>query len=250
MNINDNNKYQLIDDYLSGGMTQKDIDSFKAFMQSDKDLAYDMNVVAEMQEASSFNVLENQLRDTLANIRTERTATDSSPKETTKTNPYKYLAFALVFAGLLFVMYSALGSNKNSNNKIEFQHLAMVEPLQLTTKSDLSLAEHREMQDLYNAANYKEALPMIESYLSTNPRDLDVLIAQGISFSELGRYNEAHTVFGTIKSLNPRVNKYLWYDAITYLKEGNQIEAKKLLEELSSSKGYNYKKALELLASF
>lgn len=250
MNINDNNKYQLIDDYLSGGMTPKDIDSFKAFMQSDKDLAYDMNVVAEMEEASSFNVLENQLRDTLANIRTERTATDSSPKKTTKTNLFKYVAFALVFAGLLFVMYSLFSSSKNSNKSIDYQHLAMVEPLQLTTKSDISVEDHRAMQDLYNAANYKEALPKIESYLSTHPRDLDVLIAQGISLSEIGKYDEAHTVFNTIKSLNPRVNKYQWYDALTYLKEGNQTKAKKLLEEVSASKGYNYQKAQELLASF
>lgn len=250
MNINDNNKYQLIDDFLSGGMSQKEIDSFKAFMQSDKDLAYDMNVVAEIEEASSFNVLENQLRDTLSNIRTERTAQDAQPLEGTKSNGLRYLALALGLAACLFVAFSIYTLNSDtSKTAIDYQQYAMVEPLNMTTKSDLSIAEFRSMQDLYNAGNYQEALPQLENYLATHPRDLDVLLAKGIAFSEIGNYGEAHKVFDNIESLNPRVKKYQWYNALAYVKEGNLTKAKSLLKKLVQNKGYNYEQAQKLLTS-
>lgn len=251
MNINDNDKYQLIDDFLSGGMSAKEIDSFKAFMQSDKDLAYDMKVVAEIEEASSFNILENQLKDTLANIRTERTVQkDQAKTETSKPQGLKYLVLALLTIGVLFLAYSIFTSQDNKSNQvIDYQQYAMVEPLQLTTKSELNIADFGAMQELYNAGSYREALPKLESYLIDYPRDLDVLLAKGIAFSELGEFEKAHTVFAKIKSMNPRVKKYQWYDALTYIKEGKLAEAKPLLEDLNKNKAYKFEQAQKLSAS-
>jgi len=248
MNINENNKFQLIDDYLKGGMSQDEIDSFKAFMQSDKDLAYDTAITMEMEEASAFSPAESHLRETLGNIRRERTG--QNHQSTTKNNTLR-LALIGAFLGLLtYVLISLFGQFNAGTADDAYQQYAMVEPLELSTKSTQKVENLLQLQASYNQGNYADALPHIDVYLDLYPRDLDVLLAKGISLTETGAYNQAHKVYAAIAALNPRVQKYKWYDALTYVKEGNLAQAKVLLSDISASKAYNHKQAKSLLATF
>ena len=126
----------------------------------------------------------------------------------------------------------------------------MAEPLDLITKGSIEQTSHiltKELQEAYNSGDYEKALPLIEDYLKEAPKDMDVLLAKGISLSELERYAEAHEAFDYIASLKPRVQKQKWYDAICYLKEGNKSQATVLLEELVNAKAYQSSEAAKLL---
>ena len=260
MNLDDNNKYELLDNYLSGGMNADDIDKFRAFLQSDADLAMDHQIVAEITEAKEFTPQEAALRATLSSIkRNSATDTDLTPQtkaipEPTVTVPKKsktrYLYTAIAMAASLVLLFSIF-LPQMSNNSTSYGQYAMIEPLDLTTKGaidDLTLTTN--LQEAYNSKDYAKALPQIEAYLAAAPKDMDVLLAKGISLTELEKYSEAHQAFAHIKSLRPRLKKYQWFDAQCHLKEGNLEQAKALLMDLVATKAYNHKQAQKLLATF
>jgi len=125
----------------------------------------------------------------------------------------------------------------------------MVEPLQLTSKSDESTVLIKDLQEAYNAKKYTKALPIIDKYLLAAPRDLDVMLAKGIALTETGQYAEADATFDHLASLAPRVKKYQWHKAMSLIKQNKQAAAKTLLEDLVATKGYNHKQASVLLAT-
>ncbi len=252
MNLNQENKYQLIDTYLEGGMSQADIDKFKAFMQSDADLDLDVKMVSEIQEARAFSPLESQLRDSLNSIRQADVIGESTPAEVTKTNSVmKYGVAAISIAAVLYLLFSVFGNlNQADQPSDAYMQFAMVEPLHLTTKGDLSQKEIVGMQQAYNEGEYASALPFIDKYLDSNPSDLDVLNAKSISLTEVGNYKEAHKTFRVIEALNPRVKKYVWNEALAYLKQNKITTAKMLLNDIVNNKSYNYEQAKKLLVTF
>lgn len=141
-------------------------------------------------------------------------------------------------------MMSSVGSNEDN---LGIQQMAMVEPLQLTTKSNSADLDIATMQTLFNEGNYVDALPLINNYLENKPNDLDVLLAKGITHYEEGHSAEAHAVFATMGSLQPRVKKHLYYDALTYIKENKVSKAKVILNDIVAANAYNYKAAQQLL---
>lgn len=236
------NKYQLIDEYLSGSMGQDDIDKFKAFMQSDADLRAETMILGEMEEMSSFATMEEGLRDTLKGIRNEAVPQKSG------INKFIKLGLAALLLGLLaYMVYPKLSTGANDDLLIQY---ASVEPLTLTTKSaDLNM-DLREMQDFYNAGNYSKALLPINNYLSAHPQDIDVLLAKGIALYQTGDYKAAQLTFDSINALQPRVAKHKWHSALAYIKAKDTAAAKVILEEIVLKESYNHEKAKQILANF
>jgi len=259
MNLNENNKYEILDDYLSGGMSADDLDKFRAFLQSDADLAMDYQIVTELKEAKEFAPLEADIRATLASIKGGAPSATSpqlavshnaNPTPISKTSSRRFLYTSIAMAASLLLLVGVFLPNMLDSGDSYAQY-AMIEPLNLTTKgtvTDLTLT--KTLQEAYNAQDYDQALPQIEAYLAVAPKDMDVLLAKGITLMELNRFDEAHAAFDYIKSLNPRVKKYQWFDAQCYLKQGKLPEAQSLLNDLVASKAYNHKQAQELLATF
>ena len=242
MNIDDTNKFQLIDDYLNGGLSQDDTDKFKAFMQSDRDLALDVNIVEELNESVRFGVAENDLRKTLGTIRTEDTNRGSTF--------VKPLIIALLLSALLFTLFKFYGSSIDQPSQTNnlYQQYAMVEDLSLTTKSVDVDPNFRKLETAYNSQNYLEALPIIDNLLNAKPKDLDILLAKGIALMKTNQDEAALNVFEYMTSLGPRVNKQYWYQALTYCKLGEKEKAKAVLNDIISTNGYNSTKAKEIIA--
>ncbi len=246
MNINENNKFKLIDDYLKGGMNQDEIDSFKAFMQSDRDLAYDIAISKELEEASAFSSIETQLRDTLGTIRREDVG--SGKGQNASANYFKIALVTIALTLLTFISYTYF--SKVTPAATSGQQFAMVEPLELSTKSNTATTEIINMQASYNAGDYTTALPQINNYLKSNPRDLDVLLAKGIALTQTESYYQAQQVFALMASMKPRVQKHKWYSAVAYTKEGKTEQARMILTDIYNSKSYNHEQARKLMATF
>lgn len=247
MNINDNNKYTIIDKYLKGGMSPNELDSFRAFLQSDKDFAEDLNIISEFDEAATFNLKEQQLRNTLTAIHGNRTVSTDTSAADSNTSYGKVLGGLVLLSAILFMLWKFVMPMSSNDANQAYPQYAMLDKLELTTKGSEIQVDVTTLQSLYNDKNYAKALPLIDNFLEQNPRDLDVLIAKGISHAELGQYQQAHSVFAGVKELGPRVNKYLWYDALTYAKEGQVAKAKVLLMEIIDTKSFNYTQAATLL---
>ncbi len=240
MNI-ESNKYQLIEDYLSGALNNDELDKFKAFLQSDADLREEVQISAELQEAEAFSSGEADLRNTLSQIR----------KDNTNSNvAWKYIVMALVLALTSFMLFKYFAPSTLNTQPI---HLAeahtQVEPLSLITKGANSKVDIRNMQDLFNAKEYGQALPLINQYLESHPKDMDVLLAKGIALMETDKFIQADKVFSNIGAMNPRVKKYMWYSAMSMLNQDKVSQASSILKEIVANKLYNYEAAEAVLDS-
>lgn len=240
MKITEDNKYDLIDNYLSGTMDAEASKLFESLLGHDEELASEVSIIRDLSEIGSFSSQEASLRTSLENIHRE------SSKVPPTNQLLKFLLVFVILSGLLFLFFKGLNDGKASINNTNIQ-MAMVEPLEIVTKDDNNFKDLRVMQDLYNSGNYKSAYPYITSYLQSNPGDLDVILAKGISLMETQKFSDAHIVFQQIKDLQPRVLKYKWYMAVNHIKQGQEVSALQLLNEIKNDKSYNYENVDYLL---
>jgi len=238
MKVSEDNKYELFDQYLGGQMSHEDSLRFEALLKGDESLSAELNLVKELQKVKEFSIQEENLKSTLAGIHTSNT---------NKNNWLKYAGFALLLVLLSFLLFQTV-QNQSKDAYMDVP-MAMFEPLELTTKSNEVQANLRTMQDLYNAKQYKKAMPYLLSHLESKPKDLDVLLAKGISLMELDQYTEAHSVFDQINNLEPRVKKYKYYKALNFLKQGRNSDAKVLLSEIVSEQGFGKDHATKLIST-
>lgn len=239
MKITADNKYDLIESYLSGDMEPQDTSVFESLMNQDEELSVDVNLVRELHDFREFSAQEEALKTSLQNIH-------SNSKEKSPVGVLKYIAIFSVLAIGLFFLFKSFSAGQND---IDYGPMAMIEPLEIVTKTDNDFKDLHEMQNLYNSGQYKSAYPYILSYLQENPADLDVHLAKGITLMEMDKYSDAHNVFETIGALKPRVQKYKWYMAINHLKQGDQAKAISILESIKKNQTYNYEQATSLLNS-
>ena len=235
MKITADNKYELIDRYVKGEMNEQEVAQFSSLIASDDELSAEMNLVKELNEIQSFEIQEHDLKSTLQSIR--------NPNTSIKTY-LKYALGLLVFAAVLMFLFKSLYLDE----KISYNEpLAMVEPLELSTKADTDFENLQMMQEFYNQGDYKSALPFLEDYLNEKPKDLDVLLAKGVTLMNLNKFSEAQSVFTKIKKLNPRVKKFKWFMAMNLLKQGQEQKAQVILRDVVDNQNYNWEEAEKLL---
>lgn len=236
MKINADNKYELIDKYVSGVMDENEALEFSNIVASNDELSAEVNLVKELQELQDFTIQENNLKQTLHSFK----------KPEVNVNKYLKSAIVLAVLGLLMMLFIK-NFNSTKSAVINSAPIAMIEPLELATKAEESFENLRTMEELYNAQNYKSALPYLDKYLADKPEDLDVLLAKGISLMELDKFGEAQQEFEKIKSLNPRVKKYKWYLAINYMRQGKVAQSQEILKDIVANESYNAPAARKLL---
>lgn len=103
--------------------------------------------------------------------------------------------------------------------------------------------------EAYDKGDYLKSIKLFEEFLATNPSSSDALFYAGLSHVELSNVDAG--VRFLMQARTADLNYYreaTWYSALAYLKDKNNAEAKKLVEELLKSKGRYFKKA-EMLNS-
>ena len=142
MKITEDNKYDLIDTYLSGKMDVEASQLFESLLEHDEELASEVIIIRDLSEISSFSNQEANLRTSLENIHRE------SPKVPPTNQLLKFLLMFVILSGLLFLFFKGLNDEKDAYNNTNVQ-MAMVEPLEIVTKDDNNFKDLRVMQDLY-----------------------------------------------------------------------------------------------------
>jgi len=235
MKITADNRYELIDKFISGLMDTHENEQFSSYLKNDEELSAEVNLVRELHEFQEFSVKEDNLRKTLHTLQ--------KPKSSSKSY-LKYILIALIAGSALLYFFNSLNTASQSDMQIQ---MAMVEPLHLIVKGETEYKNVREMQDLFNGGNYKAAFPYIENYLAQHPRDLDVLLAKGVALTSMDKYSEAQAVFSQIESYNPRVKKYKLYSAVNLIEQGKKQDAIVILEDIITNKSFNYQEAQSLI---
>ena len=186
---------------------------------------------------------ENELRHTLEQMNKKYFAEDGNVKQGSFK---KWLAIAasviiVVTAGIYF-----LSSNKPSSEKLyaEYANHAPVN-IQLRGSAADSLAQNAAAA--FNKKEYKNALPLLQQYVSLQPDDIQMKFSLAICYLETGKYNEADSIFSTIASgQTAYAASAQWYRALTALKQNDYAKCRTVLNSITPTSSF-FTKAKELL---
>ena len=123
-------------------------------------------------------------------------------------------------------------------------------PLALTDQSGATTAL-QAAETAFNEEDYTVAVVALDSYLANNPQDIEAQLYKGISLLELDQLEEAKTIFMSIaEGSSVFASEALWYAALAYLKEGNEVASASTLRQLIelASDSQLIEKAKQLLA--
>jgi tetratricopeptide (TPR) repeat protein len=265
--------YEEIEQYLNGEMDHEAALLFEEKMQSNNDLAIEVELYQSIQlEGKQLQQIEaekNELQQTLTQLNSQHflkpTATTAPPSPTTTTVPIPnysaeasntkkgifsikrvvqlVAAAAAVFFVFLFI--KNIGTTSTDPNKL-FAQYALAD--ELTTERGTTTDSLQLLSDsLFNTKNYTAAAPIIEQYLATNEQATDYKLALGYSYLQTNEFEKAQTIFSEIaQGTTLYTNKANWYMALLLLKQNNKEACAaqlKLIEESAS----NYKQAQALL---
>ncbi len=102
------------------------------------------------------------------------------------------------------------------------------------------------IEQLYQGENYMATMPLVDEYLNEHPDNTELKLVSGICALETGKYEEAVAKFSAIK--HPLYeDKANWYKALTYLKKGDFIPAKKALKIVKNFMDSSYREKAILL---
>lgn len=110
--------------------------------------------------------------------------------------------------------------------------------------------EAEKAQLLFESGNFEEALPLFRDLSNNATSNVStLLIYQGVSEMELGKYEDARATFQKLTRGNYLdSSKGLWYTMLLSMKEGNDVMARVYLEKiLNSPTNYNYDRATKIL---
>lgn len=114
---------------------------------------------------------------------------------------------------------------------------------------------HAEFNQSFNEKDYQNALEVAKNEFTTSNEmnKPNWLEKQGFCYWEMKDWRTALIVFEELeknKVLLPEKNPGLWYQALTYLADGDQPKTIQLLQKIAAMKGHSYQnKAKNLLAN-
>lgn len=128
-----------------------------------------------------------------------------------------------------------------------YNQYASHSPISLTEKSTGSdLASKAETA--FNEGEYTLAYKNLTTYLQENSDNQKAQLSLGISALEIGKTDEAISIFTKISNGSSTLKNYgTWYLGLAYVKQKDFEKAKVVLNQVSESEAMLYKKAKELL---
>ena len=252
----------LIDNYLKGLLSKDEIVSFNERLKVDT--AFNENFKLEEQlfnalnenswafaEKSSpevkvyKNILEHEDLQNLKNTLSETNAEFNTKPSSNSKKLYYYLAAASV---IIFLGFQIFFNQNVSNQDLYNDYVGINELPSLVSRSNKVAIKLAEAQMLFEEKKYAEALTLFQSSSNDAENRGNVLIYEGLSLTELGKYKEAEDVFNSlIESDLLDAPKGNWYKALVFLRQNRVEDSKQILNTIILDNLYNKKKAEELL---
>ncbi len=254
--MNEEEKYDKIERYLSGDLTGRERKTFEEDMKSDPSLAEEVKLHSDLADALKEKDVAD-LEEKLANI-----IQDNRPRRI-RLGVRKWLAIA---ASILFLvtMGMALYYNlpvQDTPRRVYMAYLALPADLNETPSfrsSGKALKNKTEnpfqtgYYDLYQNKQYTAALAALEQL----PKDFPNLLNEvpgtyhyylGVTLLQLNRTEEALQAFGKVNS-GLYTENAAWYRALCLLNlEGTSTKAQNALEDIANGNQPQSDEALEIL---
>lgn len=226
------NNTEKIDRYLRGDLPETEKSAFESQLAQDNELAAELAVQKDLEQFLRKQDRREALKSQLGNIGKdffqEVPTQEKGRIVSLQRRPALRWAIGLA-AAIALLLVARLVFFQPSLYEQYGQH----PPLAMIEKSNEAQDKLAAMEAAFNQKNYAEALPLLQAYVQEKPEDLQAELYLGISLLETGQYPTARSIFSKInKSESSFVDYGQWYLALSYLKEGNQAECRKILQEV------------------
>jgi len=236
-------KYLLIEDYLSGKLLGNDKDIIDQKLNEDPSFANEVQLHKELSETFENDNL-NHFRRTLSEINNDSKQTKAKIFSIRQRNALLALAatIALFFGSQMF-FGSKVSSSELFSQNFETYPLAFNHRSNGDTESLLNKAINA-----YNEEDFKTAVPIFDALFKSNPSNKAFQFYKAMALLSNEQAEEAKPIFiDVIKSKSPLfIEQAQWYLALTYLKLDEGENAKNTLNHLSKDH-YQYNLAQDIL---
>jgi tetratricopeptide (TPR) repeat protein len=219
---------ELIERYLWGQLSEKELEALHARKESDAEFA----AALEEEEKLRQFLRRQEGREKLANLSTDLGREFFPPEKVVPISSWRkmYRPFAIAAAILAAAILTWLWAFPPSPQSL-YQTYATHEALELTDRADG--ASLKRLQDQFNDGRYLDAIPDLVALRATNESDLEIQRALGVSYLETGQLDKALELFIDLaEGESAYAEDGIWYAALTYLRMEETEAAKEWLAKV------------------
>lgn len=235
----------LINDYWAGHLSNKQQKEFEIRLRQDKafqkkvELYQTVNEMVLDVDTPQFIRLLEQTEEKL-----QATSTFQSARIVRLKTVFAIAASIaiLILAGYYFILMPPSTDTLYAQYTNQHQSVTLALVQKGTTEMDAV-----QLEQAFQQRNYPATLQLANSYLEQQ-QNFSVLLVKGISLLELNRFEEAIITFYRLYNSDALIAPQgLWYQAMTYLKQGDVENCRSILQEIIQTKSFNYQKAIVIL---
>lgn len=245
--------YEDMARYADGLMEAEEQQAFEAALATDaalqQQLALYREVDTSLQQQFGRDEQREQLQGTLRQMRQEffgkQTATEQQPEQrTAKVIPFKrYLTVAVAVAAVLIIGVF-VWNPFSPDLYTKYAATQMVAQLERGSHVD-SVLQNATLA--FNNKEFTEAAVLLAEVVQTQPDNSYALFYFGVALMQSNQVPRARAVFEQlVKGESAFKYEATFYEALSYLKEGDKDAAKDWLEKIPAD-APNYNKAQELM---
>jgi tetratricopeptide (TPR) repeat protein len=193
----------------------------------------------EQQESAvlAFQQTIADAQKTLGNApKTDSNTTTSSPPKLSFTRNLRIAVGVAACFTIGFLLFNGIGAGDSSLSTL-FQN--NFEPSILSAERGNNDSLSTAIVSLYSAAQYEQALPLLERYTSSHAQETKFKIALASCYIQAKQFDKAVVVLNSVIAQKDLYQeKAEWYLVLTYLADGKKEECSKLLSSFSATHFY------------
>ncbi|GGB79001.1 tetratricopeptide repeat protein [Dyadobacter sediminis] len=250
--MNEEERIQLLDDYLHKRLTAKQRSDFQQKLASDPGLQKELEIHELLMNGITLESKKTHFRKHLADLRKEAPVVPLQDPVVKKSRRMPVWGWAAGLAAMLltgiFFWWERPSSGENLFTRYYEPYPSTV--LASVTRGDTLASWQQLAVRSYENNDYQKAIPLLKKLASGQADSTGWLLILGISYLETDQYQLAESSLKKVvhdpDSLFYKQGQ--WYLALTYLKQNKTAPAKSVLQELGKQSGIYARKANQLLS--
>lgn len=234
-------KIELIENYLSGEMSVKEMLEFEKMLKADSELMEEFKLRKSINDALSEDDVM-QLTDKLNDI------ADSIGSHKKRTlNPLTISSIAAVLIILITVSTIFFRTSKLDNQSI-YEKYYQKYPSVVSSRSANEYSM-KELFESYENGDYAKAEKNMKDLLENESSNYLVMFYLSLALIEQGKLNEAEKYLHNLVNSKGHIfwEQSNWYLALVYIGQNNNVNAKELLDQIEKENMVHSTEAKEIL---
>ncbi len=244
-----NDKYEQIEAYLFGDLTEKEAAAFESEIAADATLKREVDK-HKLANNSLEILIEDSLREELKKLKAEETHSEKQAKIVPMRRMRFMMAAAAVIVALIGFITFQWANDTYSNSGLVASNYEAFQKEEIRFPGVETVLENAS--DAYEQGDFQQAIELLNSIPLENDFYAEAQYISGHSYFQQNQFKEAAQAFqNTINQNHPRLNDDAeWYLALSYLSMNETgADFQNLLNQIATSDGHDFQKNAQELKS-